>query len=62
MADIDVVPKQRSNTWLWIVLAIVAIAVLVWLLAARPQTTTTDLRQGHPALVSSVTALRPAAA
>jgi hypothetical protein len=35
MADIDVVPKHRSNTWLWIVLAIVVIAVLIWAFAGR---------------------------
>lgn len=35
MADIDVVPKHRSNMWLWIVLAIVAIALLVWAFAGR---------------------------
>ena len=35
MADIDVVPKQRSNVWLWIVLAIVVIAVIFWALAGR---------------------------
>jgi hypothetical protein len=51
MADIDVVPKQRSNTWLWILLAIIAVAILVWLFAARPHTTT-QLRQGQPALVT----------
>ena len=29
MADIDIVPRRRSTTWLWIVLAIVA-ALIVW--------------------------------
>jgi hypothetical protein len=29
MADIDVVPRKRTNTWLWIILAIVA-ALVVW--------------------------------
>jgi hypothetical protein len=31
MADIDVVPKRGTKTWLWIVLALVVIAVL-WML------------------------------
>ena len=31
MADIDVVPKHRSYTWLWIVLAIVAV-VIIWMM------------------------------
>jgi hypothetical protein len=35
MADIDVVPKHRSNVWLWIVLAIVAIALLIWAMTGR---------------------------
>jgi hypothetical protein len=35
MADIDVVPKHHSNMWLWIVLAIVVIAVLFWAFAGR---------------------------
>jgi hypothetical protein len=28
MADIDIVPKHRSYLWLWIVLALVILAVL----------------------------------
>jgi hypothetical protein len=28
MADIDIVPKQRSYLWLWILLALVILAVL----------------------------------
>jgi len=39
MADIDVVPKHRTNTWLWIVLAIIVIAILIWAFARRPHTT-----------------------
>ncbi len=31
MADIDIVPKHRSNlTWLWILIAIVIIAFILW--------------------------------
>ena len=30
MADIDVVPKRRSLTWMWILAAIVIVAVLLW--------------------------------
>ncbi len=34
MADIDIVPKHRSNlNWLWIVIAIAIIAFLVWRIA-----------------------------
>jgi hypothetical protein len=44
MADIDVVPKNRSNVWLWVVLAIIAIAAM-WVLAGRnePDLTTWKL-------------------
>lgn len=30
MADIDIVPKRRSATWIWIVLLIIVVATLVW--------------------------------
>lgn len=42
MADIDIVPKQRSYTWLWIVLALVILAVLWWAFAGGDQATTTS--------------------
>ena len=29
MADIDVVPKRRTNVWLWIILAIVVALVVM---------------------------------
>jgi bacteriorhodopsin len=43
MADIDVVPKRRTNIWLWIVLAVI-VAVVVFALmggmqGANPQGT-----------------------
>jgi hypothetical protein len=31
MADIDIVPKHRSRTWLWVLLAIVLIALFAWM-------------------------------
>jgi hypothetical protein len=34
MADIDVVPRKRTNTWLWIILAIVAALVVFALINA----------------------------
>lgn len=33
MADIDIVHKKRTSVWLWIVLAIIALAVIFLLLA-----------------------------
>ncbi len=29
MADIDVVPKKHSNTWLWVILAIIVLAIIL---------------------------------
>jgi hypothetical protein len=46
MADIDVVPKHRSNTWVWILLAVVVVALLIWAFAGRAQAAT-ELRQGY---------------
>jgi len=43
MADIDVVPKHRSNTWVWILLAIVVAAILIWAFAGRSRTTVGSL-------------------
>lgn len=40
MADIDIVPKHRSYTWLWILLALVILAVLWWALAGSNDVTT----------------------
>jgi hypothetical protein len=42
MADIDIVPKTRAGlTWLWILLAIVAALVIMWMImgpSAQPTT------------------------
>jgi hypothetical protein len=35
MAEIDVVPKHRSNLWLWIVLAIVVVGLVIWAMSGR---------------------------
>ena len=34
MADIDIVPKERSYTWLWVVLALVILAVVWYMVSA----------------------------
>jgi len=41
VADIDVVPKRRTNMWVWIILAIVIVAILWIALGSRPATTRT---------------------
>ncbi len=40
MADIDIVPKGRSRTWLWILLAIVIVAIVWIALAANHRSNT----------------------
>jgi bacteriorhodopsin len=32
MADIDIVPKRRTSTWLWVVLAIIVVALIAWMI------------------------------
>jgi hypothetical protein len=33
MADIDIVPKRRSSTWMWVLLAAIIVALIVWMMA-----------------------------
>jgi hypothetical protein len=35
MADIDVVPKRHTTTWLWVILALIVVAVVLFMLFAR---------------------------
>jgi hypothetical protein len=35
MADIDVVPKAKSHLWVWLVLAAIIIAIVIWALTGR---------------------------
>jgi bacteriorhodopsin len=60
MADIDIVPKRRTGTaWLWIVIAIVVVALL-WLAFGRsghtPQTGAL-IDTGKPLVVATARAL-----
>jgi bacteriorhodopsin len=50
MADIDIVHKKRTSVWLWVVLAIIVLAVIVWWLAmsGQPQTVTEWLERSAP--------------
>jgi len=36
MADIDIVPKQSSHTWVWIVLALMIAVLAFWFLSHSP--------------------------
>jgi bacteriorhodopsin len=58
MADIDVVPKRKSNVWLWVLIALVVIAVL-WMVFGRSQAPATgQLFEQTPATLASVTAVQ----
>jgi hypothetical protein len=45
MADIDVVPKKRTNTWLWIIVAIVLALIVFSLFGAFSGDTTSGVGQ-----------------
>ena len=50
MADIDVVPKGRSTTWLWILLALVIVAVLLVAVFASRADASAMLQQFDPTI------------
>jgi hypothetical protein len=56
MADIDIVPKRRTNTWIWVVLAAVVVLALLWLILGGGGTTTTGMPQGWLGPASTATA------
>jgi len=40
MADIDIVPKQRSNTWMWVLLVLALVVLGFWLFNREPRRST----------------------
>ena len=50
MADIDIVHKKRTSVWLWVVLAVIAVAAIFWLLmvVGQPQAITRFLETTGP--------------
>ena len=57
MADIDVVPKGRTNIWVWILLAVLIFAALLFVVFAGRADATTMLQPFDPtihALTSTV--------
>ena len=58
MADIDIVPRMRSSTWLWVVLALIVLAVIFWLVAGgtRPETSIGALDEATAAPVAAAIA------
>jgi hypothetical protein len=59
MADIDIVPKQRSNVWIWVVLAIVVVLALYFLLGRGTHSTTTGALHQQPQPVASIASAGP---
>jgi len=54
MADLDIVKKRNTNTWVWVVLAIVAIAIIWMIVGRRSTTTTTGQHLERPSRVESM--------
>jgi len=40
MADIDIVPKQASRTWIWLVVVLALIALAFWFFNRQPTRST----------------------
>jgi hypothetical protein len=61
MADIDVVPKHRSNAWVWWVIAIVILLLILWwaFSSRMPASPTTSLHNGASAVTASFTRALP---
>ncbi len=61
MADIDLVPKHRTTTWIWwVIAAIVVVALLVWFMGGTHRTARLD-RGPAPVAVNASGASAPLA-
>ncbi len=58
MADIDVVPKHRSLTWLWLVIAIIVVALIIWAIAAHSHSAA-SIEQIHNGVLALLTSAVP---
>jgi hypothetical protein len=56
MADIDIVPRRRSLTWLWILAAIVIVALILWALMGNNDPASVGLVTPASPTPSAVTA------
>lgn len=63
MADIDIVRKERSNLWIWIVLAIVVLLALYFLFGRDVSRATTSgaVNERPPVVASTAFAGAPSA-
>lgn len=64
MADIDIVHKKRTSVWLWVALAIIALAVLFLLFgmtADPPTVTQAPGAASAPTMALALTAAAPLA-
>ena len=48
MAEIDIVPKQSSRAWVWVILVIALIAVAYWFMNRQPASSSRVDRGGAP--------------
>jgi len=48
MADIDIVQKNTSRTWVWVVVVLALIALAFWFFNRQPTRTTRADRVGAP--------------
>jgi hypothetical protein len=62
MANIDVVPKQKNLAWLWIVLAIIVIAGVIWAFAGKRTAAQLQPAPTHLANASVMTETLPVVA
>jgi bacteriorhodopsin len=62
MADIDIVPKKGSSVWLWVVLIVVALALLFWFMSSRTPVPSAQLQEWAPAGVGALDTAGPLAA
>lgn len=61
MADIDIVPKRGTSVWLWVILALLVLAVLWWFMSGEPAPSV-QLDTGPAGMIAAIAAeLVPAA-
>jgi bacteriorhodopsin len=59
MADLDVVPKRGTKLWLWVVLAVVIIAILWMAFGRRSSPATGQMHDNSGHLMPSASAAIP---
>ena len=57
MADIDVVPKRRTNLWVWIIAAIVLVLILLAVIGVFPGGSPNRVGESLDSVPSSVVSM-----